>query len=144
MLKIISIGKLRNYNAMFYEYVKRIERFSRIEIIELKEEKDKNPEIVKKKEGEKILNHIKNEFIIVLDAYGRQFSSEEFSNVIKNNPNICFVIGGANGLSTDVLSKANLKFSISRMTLQHDLVKVVLIEQIYRAFTIIKNLEYHK
>ncbi len=147
MIMIIAVGKQEYCKKEFELYLKRLRNYSNIEFIEIREEKDRNPEIVKKKEGEKILAKVEG-YVAVLDASGQQFSSEEFAGFLKRkkeeNRKINFVVGGAFGLSKEVLDRADAKISLSRMTLQHDICRIFLLEQVYRAFTIMKKERYHK
>lgn len=143
MIRIICVGKLKDQlKNVSEEYVKRIERFTRIEITEINEYKSSNIQDSLKKEGEKVLEKAGERFII-LDLKGKQLSSEEFSQMLKQ-PDLTFVIGSHAGLSDEVKSKAEMLLSISRMTLPHQLTRIILLEQVYRAFTIINKMPYHK
>ena len=103
---------------------------------------------IKINEGIKILSQIKNSYVITLDLKGKQYTSEEFSNKLEkiylNNSSITFIIGGSLGISTDVLEKSNELISFSKMTFPHQLIRVFLLEQIFRAFKIQNNETYHK
>lgn len=157
-ITIICVGKLKEkyLKEGIQEYLKRLERYCDIRIIEVADEKVPEElsfaeeEIVKKKEAERIKKHIKdNSYVIALDIMGRSSSSEEFARLIhKLNINgfsdITFIIGGSIGLSYDILDKANYKLSFSKMTFPHQIIRLILLEQIYRAFKIIKNEPYHK
>ena len=147
MITIIAVGKQEYCKKEFELYLKRLRNYSDVKFIEVREEKDRNPEIVRRKEGEKILAKAEGH-VAVLDASGQQFSSEEFAGFLKRkkeeNKKISFVVGGAFGLSKDVLDRADAKISLSRMTLQHDICRIFLLEQIYRAFTIMNKGKYHK
>ncbi len=137
MIKILTIGKIKdkNINLMVQEFIKRVNRFYTVELIELKEET-----ILKQLEKG-------DSYIVVCDENGTQLSSLDFSKFIKdkiNNKNLIFVIGDENGLSKDIKNKANFKLSFSKMTFLHDMFKLILIEQTYRAFTILKGMKYHK
>ncbi|MBI5065145.1 23S rRNA (pseudouridine(1915)-N(3))-methyltransferase RlmH [Candidatus Woesearchaeota archaeon] len=142
-LRLISIGTIKEPFAKEWinEYLKRFTKYCNLEFLEIKESN-------KKQEGEELLKRIKdNDFVVVLDMAGKQLSSEELSEVIKREimqKNISFIIGGPEGLSEEVISKAHLKLSFSRMTFTHQMIRLFLIEQIYRAFTIIKGEKYHK
>ncbi len=140
-IKLITVGKIKeNYlKEAINEYTKRLSRYTNLEEIE----------IIKDKEGNKIINKLSNEFIIALDIKGKQFDSIKLAQKIReifsyNNSNIVFIIGGSLGLSKAVLTKANLKLSFSKLTFPHQLMKVILLEQIYRSFRIINNEPYHK
>lgn len=141
MIKLIFVGKTKEkfINLGISEFAKRLERFGKFKIIEIK---DSNVE----DEGKKIIEILKDDYAVVLAVEGREFSSEEFADFFRKNAdkNIFLVIGSANGLSENVLNRANLKLSLSRMTLTHEMARLFLIEQIYRAFTIILGRRYHK
>lgn len=157
-INIICVGKIKeNYlKDAISEYSKRLSKYCNLNIIELPDEKlpsqlsQKNIDEVKNIEGNKILAHIKKDsYTICLDLKGKQFSSEEFSAKIDSialnfNSSINFIIGGSLGLSKDVLEKANEKICFSKMTFPHQLIRVFLLEQIYRAFKINNNETYHK
>ncbi|NQZ65780.1 MAG: 23S rRNA (pseudouridine(1915)-N(3))-methyltransferase RlmH [Mycoplasmatales bacterium] len=139
---IVAVGKLSNeYEKIFNDYKKKINFYSSINVIELKEVKEKNIEIKKNKETEIILKAIpKNSKVIYCSTTGKQITSEEFSNFFKED-NITFVIGGSNGVDE---SKFENKLNFSKMTFPHQLFRVILIEQIFRAFSIMNNSKYHK
>lgn len=157
-IKLVTIGKLKEkyLKEGIAEYSKRLSRFTKVEIIELADEKtpDKASQLENQqilvKEGERILSKIADrEFVIALDIEGQQFPSEEFSLVIENASikgfsNITFIIGGSLGLSSQVKDRANLLMSFGKLTLPHQLMRLVLIEQIYRAFMIQQGSPYHK
>jgi len=138
------------------DYSKRISRYSKVKNIILKPEflgnnlSKKDIKKIKDKEGKKILSKVDNrDYVIALDRLGKSLSSVDFSKKIKRlrvtgKSNITFIIGGSYGLSKEVLKRANLKLSFSKMTFPHQLMKVILLEQIYRSFKIIKNEPYHK
>lgn len=150
---LICLGKLKEsfWREAEAEYLKRLTPFAKIQIHELKEEtfseKDK-PEIIKKKEAEKILKEIEkiNAPIIALAETGKQFLSLEFADELQKQSNegrICLVIGGPLGLDEQILSAARLKLSLSKMTFTHQIARVFLWEQIYRAFMISAGRKYH-
>ena len=155
---IISVGKIKEkfFTEAMKEYAKRLSKYCKFfEEVIPDERADENYsaaeiEQVKLKEGQKILNRIpKNSYIIVLDIKGKQLSSEEFSKKLSNlalegKSDITFIIGGSNGLSEEVISSADFKLSFSKMTFPHQLFKVILLEQIYRAFKINAGEIYHK
>ena len=145
MIKIICLGKLKTtyLKDMVNDYLKRIKKYHKIEIIELKD----NENILK--ESEDVLKHIKpQEYIIAMDINGIKTNSIDFSNIISNTFNhfgtITFIIGSSNGLSRDVKNKANILLSFSDNTFPHGLFRAMLLEQIYRSFKIINNENYHK
>lgn len=157
-INIISVGKIKEdyFKKAIEEYEKRLKAYCRVNFIELKDESegknlsDKDIDIILDKEGKRILEKIKERsFIIVLDILGRSIDSVEFSKKINyimldGISSIDFIIGGSLGISQEVKDKANYSLSFSKFTFPHKLMKVILMEQIYRAFTIINNKTYHK
>ena len=157
-INIISVGKIKEdfFKKAIDEYEKRLKAYCRVNFIELKDESegknlsDKDIDIILDKEGKRILEKIKERsFIIVLDIKGRSIDSVEFSKKINDImldgiSSIDFIIGGSLGISQEVKDKANYSLSFSKFTFPHKLMKVILMEQIYRAFTIINNKAYHK
>ena len=156
-IKVISVGKLKEKYLVegIKEYGKRLSKYCKLELIEVKDEhapdnlSDKDIDIIKDREGERILARLNDEYIIALEIEGKQLSSEELAKKMieitnYNSSSICFVIGGSLGLSNDVLNRANYKLSFSNMTFPHQLMKLVLLEQIYRSFRINNNEPYHK
>ena len=156
-IKIYAIGKIKDfYKAGVDEYLKRISGYSKIEVIELKDESiiDKPSDLEIKKaidnEGKRVLSLLKNnEFLIGLDLNKKEMDSVEFSKFLiekleSNGSNISFVIGGSYGLSEELKKRVNTSISISKFTLPHQLARLVLVEQIFRAFKIINNETYHK
>ena len=157
-IKLVTIGKLKEkyLKEGIAEYSKRLSRFTKVEIIELADEKtpDKASQLenqqILAKEGERILSKIADrEFVIALAIEGQQFPSEKFSLVIedaslKGFSNITFIIGGSLGLSSQIKERANILMSFGKLTLPHQLMRLVLIEQIYRAFMIQQGSPYHK
>jgi 23S rRNA (pseudouridine1915-N3)-methyltransferase len=152
IIKIISTGSQpsKEINHLIDSYSHKISTYSKIEWINLQlKSKDKNIKIKKELESQNILSKIdSNAFVISLDEKGQTFSSVEMSHqlekIMLNHSNINFIIGGADGLDQTVLDKSNLVMSLSNLTLPHQLVKVFLIEQIYRSYSIINNLPYHR
>ena len=156
-IKIYAIGKIKDfYKAGVDEYLKRISGYSKIEVIELKDESiiDKPSDLEIKKaidnEGKRVNSLLKNnEFLIGLDLNKKEMDSVEFSKFLiekleSNGSNISFVIGGSYGLSEELKKRVNTSISISKFTLPHQLARLVLVEQIFRAFKIINNETYHK
>ena len=157
-IKIVTVGKLKEkyLNDGIAEYSKRISRFAAVEMIELADEKtpdrasDSENEKILDLEGNRILSKIGDrEFVVVLAIEGKTLSSEEFSKQleqasINGYSTLTFVIGGSLGLSPQVKNRANLSLSFGRLTLPHQLMRLVLVEQIYRAFTIQQGSPYHK
>lgn len=157
-IKIVTVGKLKEKYLKdgIAEYSKRISRFATIEIIELSDEKtpdrasDSENAKILDVEGNRILSKIGDrEFVVVLAIEGKTLSSEEFSKQLEQASingfsTLTFVIGGSLGLSKEVKKRANLFVSFGRLTLPHQLMRLVLTEQIYRAFTIQQGSPYHK
>ena len=147
--RFIWIGKTRdkNWRALQEEYFWRLSHFVKFEITEIKESAaHEGPEI----EGKRILENLnQSNFVCLLDVSGRESSSHELAETIEKWQNrglkeIAFVIGGATGASREVVEKADYSLSLSRLTLTHEMARVVLIEQLYRAYTIIKGFPYQK
>jgi 23S rRNA (pseudouridine1915-N3)-methyltransferase len=157
-IKIISVGKLKEKYLLMgiNEYRKRLSAYANLEIIEINDEKapetfsDKEIEQVKNTEGTNILNRIsKDEYVIALAIEGKQASSEDLASKIEQlmiygKSKICFIIGGSNGLSQDVYNRADELLSFSKMTFPHQLMRLILLEQVYRSFRIMRNEPYHK
>lgn len=157
-IDIICVGKLKEkyWVSAIEEYKKRLSKYCKLEIKEVPDEKAPEQASntlqlqIKQKEGQGILKHIKDDvYVIALAIDGRQYSSEEFADKIEKlgingNSNVAFVIGGSLGLSDAVMQRANEEISFSKMTFPHQLMRVVLLEQVYRGFRIIKREPYHK
>ncbi|MGN2274244.1 23S rRNA (pseudouridine(1915)-N(3))-methyltransferase RlmH [Priestia megaterium] len=157
-ISIITIGKLKEkyLKQGIEEYLKRLSSYAKVEIIELADEKapenlsESEMEQVKQKEGERILAKISDDtYVIALAINGKQKSSEELAKEIDSlatygKSKVAFVIGGSLGLSNKVMKRSNAALSFSKMTFPHQLMRLVLVEQIYRAFRIIRNEPYHK
>lgn len=157
-IQIICIGKLKEkyWTDAIAEYSKRLSRYCTLEIIELKEARlpDKaspaDEENVKLEEGRSILKAIKDgTYVITLEILGKQLTSPELADKIQTlsiegKSNVAFIIGGSLGLSAEVSKRADYKLSFSKMTFPHQMMRVILLEQIYRGFKIIKNEAYHK
>ncbi len=157
-IQIICIGKLKEkyWTDAIKEYSKRLSRFCSLEIIELKESllpanaSARDEERVKFEEGREILKAIKDgTYVITLEIKGKALSSEELAAKIDDlgimgKSNVAFVIGGSLGLSPEVSSRADFKLSFSRMTFPHQMMRVILLEQIYRSFKINRHEAYHK
>lgn len=151
MIKIICVGRLKEKYLVdaSNEYIKRLKKYTNIEIIELDDFKIDDEKIALEKESTLIEKKINSkDYLIVLDIEGRQYTSVEFSNELRNiminNSNITFLIGSSHGISEKIKEKANMKLSFSKMTFPHQLFRVVLLEQIYRGFKILNNERYHK
>ncbi|MDX1544397.1 MAG: 23S rRNA (pseudouridine(1915)-N(3))-methyltransferase RlmH [Christiangramia sp.] len=153
-IKLVCIGKTdkKELEELIEIYSKRLQHYIKFEleiIPDLKKTKNLDENQQKSKEGELILSGIQNsDFLALLDENGKQFSSETFSDYIQKRMNtglkrLIFVIGGPYGFSEDVYQRANSKVSLSRMTFSHQMVRLFFTEQLYRAFTILKNEPYH-
>ena len=154
-IKIIALGKIKEKYLKdgIEEYLKRLRPYTTLEIIELLPIEIKNENLTEKvleTEAEKILSNIKpSSFVITLEIGGKQFDSVDFAREMEQIINsgiseIVFVIGSSCGLSKKVSNIANLKLSLSKMTFIHQFTRLILLEQIYRAFKIMKNETYHK
>lgn len=157
-ITIICVGKIKEkfYVQAIEEYTKRLRAYCKLEIVEVADEKNldnasqKEVDIIKDKEGDRILSNIKEDaYVTALAIEGKMYDSIELSERIdslgiKGISHIVFVIGGSLGLSDKVLNRADFKLSFSRMTFPHQLMRVILLEQIYRSYRIIKNEPYHK
>ena len=153
-IKLLAIGKTdhSNLQSLIDDYTKRLGHYIKfsLEIIpDLKKVKHLSEAQQKQKEGELILSKLNSsDVLIVLDEQGKQVDSVEFSNYLQKHMNsgikqLVFVIGGPYGFSNDVYQKAQGKLSLSKMTFSHQMVRLFVVEQIYRAFTILKNEPYH-
>ena len=157
-ITIISVGKIKEkyLKDAIAEYSKRLSKYFKLNIIEIADEpipnniNDKVSENLKSIEGNKILNSLNtNSYVISLDLAGKQYSSEDFSSKIEDialnfNSNITFIIGGSLGLHENVLKKSNELICFSKMTFPHQLIRVFLLEQLFRAFKIQNNETYHR
>lgn len=156
-IQIICVGKLKEsyLKSAINEYSKRLSKYCKLDILELPDEKI--PEKVninlsndiKSKECDNILHHIKKDsFVIALDLKGKQFTSEEFSSEIQKismiNSHITFIIGGSLGLTNELLNSCSQKICFSKMTFPHQLIRIFLLEQIFRAFKITNGETYHR
>ncbi len=157
-ISLLTIGKLKEkyLKQGIDEYLKRLTAYAKVDVIELPDEKapeqlsDIEMEQVKNKEGERLLAKISPDtYVIALAIEGKQRSSEELAEMIDKlatygKSKIAFVIGGSLGLSKDVLNRADEKLSFSKMTFPHQLMRLILLEQVYRAYRINRNEPYHK
>lgn len=154
-IKIIAVGKIKEkYTTQaINEFVKRLSGYCSLSLVEIPAQEIRDESLCEKykaSEAEKILSQIKqNSFVITLEILGKQLSSEEFSDRLKmlmqdGYNEIVFIIGGANGLHKSVSERADFKLSFSKMTFTHQLIRVFLYEQIYRAFKIINHEAYHR
>lgn len=157
-MKLIAVGKLKDKAlvSLVDEYVKRLKPYEKVEIIEVADmmapesNSDAQNEQVKKTEGERVLAKIKdNEFVILLDLWGESISSEQLAAKIEkiytyNSSNLTFVIGGSLGLSPELVKRANFRWKLSDCTFTHQMVRVLVLEQFYRATMINRHMPYHK
>ncbi|KGK89217.1 MULTISPECIES: 23S rRNA (pseudouridine(1915)-N(3))-methyltransferase RlmH [unclassified Clostridium] len=157
-ITIITVGKLKEkyLKEAINEYSKRLSKYCSLEIVEVADEKTpenasaKEEENIKLKEGQSILKHIKdNMYVVALDLKGKMISSDELAGFIEDralsgSSHITFIIGGSLGIAQEVLNRCHYKLCFSKMTFPHQLFRVMLLEQIYRAFRIIKGEPYHK
>ena len=156
-INVICVGKLKEkfFKDAVDEYSKRLSKYCKLEITELADEKipnnpsEKQAQEIKEKECKNIISHIKKDsYIISLDLTGKQLSSEELSSSLDNlslsTSHITFIIGGSLGLTKEILNYSNTILSFSKMTFPHQLFRVLLLEQIYRAYKINNNESYHK
>lgn len=152
MIKILCVGKIKEsfFTEGIKEYQKRIEGYTKFSILEVKEvnTQDINKNILE--EGKNLLSKItEDEYVITLEIKGKRIDSVELAKLIEEKQTygfskITFVIGGSNGLSDEVIRRSNYHLSFSDFTFPHQLMRLILSEQIYRALTIINNKEYHK
>ncbi|MBP3920783.1 MAG: 23S rRNA (pseudouridine(1915)-N(3))-methyltransferase RlmH [Bacilli bacterium] len=147
MIKIICVGKIKEkfFQQSLEEYQKRLTKYTKLQIIELE---DYNYNSLQK-EKEQILKHInQKDYIITMEIEGQQLSSEELAHKIQTiqntNSTITFIIGGSYGLDEEIKKLSNYKLSFSKLTFPHQLFRIILLEQIYRAYKIINNESYHK
>ena len=157
-VSILCVGKVKEkfYREAIDEFTKRLGRYCKLEIIEVADEKtdeqasDTEIRLVKEKEGERLLKNIKEDaYVIALCIDGKQLDSEELSEKIEKLgiqgiSHICFIIGGSLGLSDAVVKLADFKLSFSKMTFPHQLMRVILLEQIYRGYRIMNQEPDHK
>lgn len=157
-ISILCVGKVKEkfYRDAIDEFSKRLSRYCKLEIIEVADEKtpdnasDIEVKQIKDKEGERILKNIKDDaYVVTLCIDGKQLDSEELADKIallgvRGTSHICFIIGGSLGLADAVVKRADYKLSFSKMTFPHQLMRVILLEQIYRAYRIINKEPYHK
>lgn len=157
-ITLVTVGKLkeRYWRDAVCEYVKRLGKYCRLQIIEVRESalranaSPADEDITKTSEGREILGKIKpTDYVITLEIKGKPLSSTELAEhigslALSGKSNVVFVIGGSLGLSAEVSKRADLKLSFSSMTFPHQMMRVILLEQIYRSFKILKNETYHK
>ena len=157
-ISVIAVGKIKEkyLKDAITEYGKRLSRYCKLEVIEVADEKTPEQaseaveESIRAKEGERLLKHIRDDmYVITLEIGGKMLTSEEFAERIETlgvqgKSSIAFVIGGSIGLGKEVLRQSDFALSFSKMTFPHQLMRVVLLEQVYRAYRIINGEPYHK
>ncbi len=157
-ITVLTVGKIKEkyFISAVQEYSKRLSRYCKLEIIEVIDEKtldnasSKEEQLIRIKEGERLKKYIKDDaYVIALAINGKQISSEGFADKIdklgiNGTSHIIFIIGGSIGLDDEILKNADEKLSFSMMTFPHQMMRVILLEQIYRAYRIIKKEPYHK
>ena len=157
-LTFITVGKLKEkyWREAVKEYEKRLSKYANVSLIEIKDEQEPNNasakdiEIIKNKEAERILSKIKpNQHVVTLEIGGKEHSSESFAKQYNNwkthgKSNVIFVIGGSNGIGEEVIKRSNEAISFGKITYPHQMMKVILLEQLFRANKILNNESYHK
>ena len=157
-ITLITVGKIKEkyLKDAIFEYTKRLSKYCKLEMIEVADEKTPDHASqtveaqIRGKEAERILKNIKDDaYVITLEIEGKQLTSEELADKIdtlgiQGNSHIIFIIGGSIGLGKEVLKRSNYALSFSKMTFPHQLMKVILLEQIYRSYRIINGEPYHK
>ncbi len=156
-IKLLAVGKIKEsfLKEEINEYLKRLSKYCKISIFEVEDEriKDnasvKDEENVKIVEGKRILKAINNkDFVLLIDLHGQEMDSLEFSEkflkIINKNSSLCVVIAGSLGFSEEVIQRANFRLSLSKLTFTHQMVRAIVLEQIYRSFKIINHETYHK
>ena len=157
-IDVICIGKIKElfFREAIQAYSKRLSKYCILNILELADEKipltlnENNINIIKQKESNKILSHIKKgSYVICLDLTGKEYTSEELANTINSLSissitNITFIIGGSLGMSKELLNSSDLKICFSKLTFPHQLIRVFLLEQLFRSFKIINGETYHR
>lgn len=157
-ISIITVGKIKEkfLKDAIAEYSKRLGKYCKLEIIEVADEKTPDnasevvEDLIRAKEGERILKQVKEDsFVITLEINGKQLTSEELAHKIdslgiQGQSHLTFIIGGSIGLGREVLARSNYALSFSKMTFPHQLMRVILLEQIYRSYRIIHGEPYHK
>lgn len=151
MIKILCVGKIKEkfFKDAISEYSKRLSKYTNLQIIEVDDINSDNINIILDKEKDLIIKHISSkDYVITLEIEGKQLNSLEFSKKIEElqiyNSSIVFIIGGSYGLHQQIKDRADYKFSFSKLTFPHQLFRIILLEQIYRAYKIINNESYHK
>ncbi len=151
MIKLITVGNLKEdyWKKAQQEYVKRLQKYGHVEIIEINEGKDHNFEVVLKQEKEKILKYLQpKDYVITLEIEGKQFTSYQLSKQmdqwLMQYSNLTFIIGGSYGLDPEIKKRANVSLSFGLLTFPHQMFRIMFLEQLYRSFKIMHNEAYHK
>lgn len=151
-IRVIAVGKCKEkyVSEGIKVYLNKLRHYCHLELVEIKDvETSGSQEQVKEREAVSISNFLKDDYTLVcLDENGKQFTSEQWAAILqqyqnRSVKNLIFVIGGAFGIHHSLMSKAELKLSLSRMTFNHEMVRIFFLEQLYRGFTILKNEKYH-
>ncbi len=139
MIRVVAVGKLkaRYYREAVAEYERRIRRFARVQLLEVP---DREPQ----SEGQSLLAAARGEPLVALDVRGEAWDTPAFARFLSHNASPCFLVGGPDGLSQELLRGVARRLSLSPLTLPHELARLVLTEQIYRALTILKGHPYHR
>ena len=156
-INIVAVGSIKEkfFKDAVSEYAKRLSRYVKLNIIEVKDEKTPamasalEDEKIKEVEAERILSKLPNSYVVALTIDGKKYSSEELAKRMEkydilSKGNLSFIIGGSLGLHKSIIDRADEKLSFSEMTFPHQLMRVILLEQIYRAYRIRNNEPYHK
>jgi 23S rRNA (pseudouridine1915-N3)-methyltransferase len=151
-ITLLWVGKTKSQSlfSLLEDYKRRVRHFCDLSVVEIKPSEDIDSLQIVAKESERLLAKVQPaDHVVILDARGKSLTTEEFTNLIFERrehslKNLVFVIGGHCGLSVEMKSRANLLLSLSKMTLNHELTRVILMEQIYRAFCLIHHIPYHK
>lgn len=142
-MKLIVVGKKCEYQSQIDDYLKRLRQPFSLEILELPYSAKKNVE-ARNEESSAILQKVSpKDYLILLEERGKQLDNYEFSKTLSANTNIVLVIGGAYGVNEELRSRANLQFSLGKLVFPHEIVRLILVEQIYRSFAIYNNHPYH-
>lgn len=151
MIKIICVGKIKEsfYREAVQEYLKRLSKYTRIEIHEVADDGSLEPQTQIHRESERVFSLLQpKDYVILMDIKGKELSSIEFAKTLDQTfltySNITFVIGGSYGLDDTIKNRANVKISFSKLTFPHQLFRIILLEQIYRSYKIINHETYHK
>lgn len=151
-LTVLAVGKIkdRNLSALCAEYEKRLSRYARVEVVEVRDSRGANADVARAREGEVLAKKLrKSATLVALTREGRAMSSTELAGWLESEANagrsrVTFCIGGPSGLAPSIIKRARLRLSLSEMTFTHEMARVVLLEQLYRAMTIRQGEPYHR